>query len=207
MFQVFLSSTARDLAAYREAATRAIHGIDGFHCVRMEDFGARDAMADAFCQEKVAACDVVVLLLGLCYGSSPKGSEDSYTRQEYRAAVETERPRLVFFSKEDTFYPGYYREPDELWARQQVFRREVGAERVRAEFTTPDDLATKVASALANWAREQGARVSTDPVSGTVVRVEGNGAAAVGPGAVAAGAGGVAVGGDVHGEIHIGKSR
>lgn len=48
MYQVFLSSTARDLAEYREAAARAIHGIDGFHGVRMEDFGARDAVADAF---------------------------------------------------------------------------------------------------------------------------------------------------------------
>jgi hypothetical protein len=76
---------------------------------------------------------------------------------------------------------------------------------VRAEFTTPDDLAAKVASGLANWARQQGAAVTKDPVSGAVVRVEGSGAAAVGPGAVAAGAGGVAVGGNVHGSIHLGK--
>jgi hypothetical protein len=39
---VFLSSTAKDLSAYREAVYRAIEGLDGYHCVRMEDFGAGD---------------------------------------------------------------------------------------------------------------------------------------------------------------------
>jgi hypothetical protein len=121
MFKVFLSSTARDLREYREAAARAIHAIEGFHCVRMEDFGARDAVADAFCREKVAGCDVVVLLLGLCYGSSPDDSEDSYTRQEYGAAVASGRPRLAFFSKEGDYYAGYYREADAQWERSRPF--------------------------------------------------------------------------------------
>ncbi|ADE15441.1 conserved hypothetical protein [Nitrosococcus halophilus Nc 4] len=54
MWKVFLSSTARDLADYRQAVYEAIHRLDGFHCVRMEDFGARDTVADTFCREKVA---------------------------------------------------------------------------------------------------------------------------------------------------------
>jgi hypothetical protein len=53
MHQVFLSSTARDLTAYRDAVTDAINRL-GFHCVRMEDFGARAAPADDFCQAKIA---------------------------------------------------------------------------------------------------------------------------------------------------------
>ena len=43
---VFLSSTGKDLTEYREAAYKAIEGLDGYHCVRMEDFGARDWDAD-----------------------------------------------------------------------------------------------------------------------------------------------------------------
>jgi hypothetical protein len=57
---VFLSSTGHDLTAYRDAVYRAIEGLDGYHGVRMEDFGARDWAADDFCRAKVAACDVFV---------------------------------------------------------------------------------------------------------------------------------------------------
>jgi|SRR5580658_9319984 len=40
---VFLSSVAQGLEECRDAAYRAIEGLDGYHCDRMEDFGARDA--------------------------------------------------------------------------------------------------------------------------------------------------------------------
>ena len=45
MDKVFLSSTSRDLKAYREAVHRAIDGLPGFALVKMEDFGARAASA------------------------------------------------------------------------------------------------------------------------------------------------------------------
>ena len=38
--KAFLSSTGRDLTEHREAAYHAIEGLDGWHCVRMEDSGA-----------------------------------------------------------------------------------------------------------------------------------------------------------------------
>ena len=91
MRTVFLSSTAKDLEAYRDAAYRAIEGLDGFHCVRMEDFGARAEQADDFCREKIAECEVAVFLVGLCQGSAPEGSTQSYTDGEYAAAVKAVR--------------------------------------------------------------------------------------------------------------------
>jgi len=63
MHQVFLSSTARDLTAYRDAVTTAIHRLDGFHCVRMEDFGASDVQADDFIRARIAECDIAIFLL------------------------------------------------------------------------------------------------------------------------------------------------
>ncbi|MFO1432823.1 MAG: DUF4062 domain-containing protein [Candidatus Competibacteraceae bacterium] len=104
MHRVFLSSTARDLTAYRDAVTDAINRLDGFHCVRMEDFGARNALADDFCQTKIAECEVAVFIIGLCYGSSPKGSKESYTHREYLAAKKAGKPILVFLSAEDKFW-------------------------------------------------------------------------------------------------------
>jgi Domain of unknown function (DUF4062) len=135
--------------------------MDEFHCVRMEDFGARDSIASDFCRQKVAECDVVVFILGLCYGSSPTGSEDSYTLQEYRAAVDAERSRLVFMSPDDHYYPGYYRETDDLWQKQQAFRKQVAQECILDRFTTPDELASRVVSALSNWARERSTSSAT----------------------------------------------
>jgi formylglycine-generating enzyme required for sulfatase activity len=161
MLKVFLSSTARDLTAYRNAVTKAIQGLDGFHCVRMEDFGARDTLADDFCRAKIMECDVAVFIIGLCYGSSPKGAKESYTQREYLAAEG--KPRLVFLSAEGDFYKGYDHEPDRLWKKQQAFRKRLSEERIRAEFITPDDLAVEVTKALSNWEHDT---AESQPASG-----------------------------------------
>lgn len=201
MRTVFLSSTAKDLAPYREAAYRAIEGLDEFHCVRMEDFGARADRADKFCREKIAACDVAVFLVGLCHGSTPEGSAESYTEREYAAAAATGVPRLVFLSEEDNFYPGYYRESDEAWTAQKAFRAKVNTGAIREVFTTPDQLAAKVTQALANWVRATPEREScTGPALSATLT--GSGAIAQND-SVAAGAGGVAVRGNVAGGIHV----
>ena len=155
MKTAFLSSTAKDLAEYREAAYKAIEGLDDWHCVRMEDFGARDAMADEFCQEKVAECDVFVGIVGHCYGSSPEGSEKSYTEQEYDAAIATDKPRLMFLAPEDFRLPVTLIEKDERRAKQRAFRDRVNAERIRDTFASPEDLAGRVRQAIYNFVQEE----------------------------------------------------
>ena len=152
--QVFLSSTGRDLARYRDAVYRAVEGLDGYHCVRMEDFGARDWEADDFCRAKVGACDVFVAIVGHVRGSAPAGREGSYTEREYDAAVATGRPRLVFVAPGDFPVPADLFEGDDVRARQRAFRERVEGERVRAEFRTEEELARKVVSAIRNWEQE-----------------------------------------------------
>jgi tetratricopeptide (TPR) repeat protein len=154
---VFLSSTARDLAEYRQAATEAINGLDGYKCVRMEDFGARDWEADDFCRAKVAGCDLFVGVVGHLYGSCPEGSEHSYTEREYEAAIAAGMPRLMFIAPENFPLPASLIEPDEKRRKQRAFRDRVNAERIRDEFTSPDDLARRVVQAIRNWEQEQAA--------------------------------------------------
>ncbi len=156
MYQIFISSTSKDLEDYRSAVFEAINKLSGFHAVRMEDFGARAAPADEFCPAKVADCKVAVLILGLCYGSVPEGGDVSYTEQEYETAMTANIPCLAFLSKDGFYYSGYYREPDELCEKQQKFRNRINGELIRAEFSTPENLAQKVTAALSNWALEQG---------------------------------------------------
>jgi len=204
--KVFLSSTARDLGPHREAVFAAIRGLDGFQCVRMEDFGARAWEADAFCRERVAESDIFLGLVGHLYGSSPEGSEISFTEREHDAAFAAGVPRLLFLASDDLPMPPSLREPDEKWQRQLHFRERIRKERVVGFFDFPDPLATKVVAALRNLEREIGAVEPTggETASVNTVRVEGSGAAAVGPGAMAGGAGAVIVRGDVHGDIFMG---
>jgi len=148
--KVFLSSTARDLATHREAVYRAISGLDGFQCVRMEDFGARDQAADPFCRALVKECGVFVGLAGHLYGSSPDGSETSFTEGEYEAAVKVDTPRLLFLASDDLPMASSLRESDALWQRQQDFRERLKKERIVAFFADPGALAAQVVTALRN---------------------------------------------------------
>ena len=82
----FLSSTGADLRLYRDAAFLAIQKLDGWKCIRMEDFGARDWDVDSFCRARAEECDLFVGIIGHRFGEGPKGSKESYTQREYRAA-------------------------------------------------------------------------------------------------------------------------
>lgn len=153
--KVFLSSTFKDLANYREIVYRAIQRMDGWRCIRMEDFGARDWESDEFCQQKVAECDLFVGILGLLYGSVHEPSQLSYTEREYQAALNASKPHLMFLTPDDFPVPGNLIESDDKRQKQQTFRRRVSTDRVRdANWTSPDQLATSVVTAIRNWERE-----------------------------------------------------
>ncbi len=152
MIKVFLSSTSKDLVPFRERAIEVITGIDGHHCIAMENFGARDAAAEDFCRDEVAACDLFILLLGPTYGSCPHGSDQSYTHLEYDKAVELGKPRLVFASS-DQFHISQQLlnavQPDQF-QKQKAFRASFGADRIRGFFATPDELAALISNAIQN---------------------------------------------------------
>src|SRR5580700_2836524 len=93
---VFLSSVAQGLEEYREAVYRAIERLDGYHCVRMEDFGAREIESAKFCAQRAAECDVFVGLVGQRYGSSPPDDPRSFTEIEFDAAKARGIPCLIF---------------------------------------------------------------------------------------------------------------
>lgn len=152
---VFLSSTGKDLAEYRQAVADAINGLDGYKCVRMEDFGARNWKADDFCRAKVAECDVFVGIVGHFYGSCPSRSEQSYTEREYNAAVAAQKPCLMFIAPEDFPIPANLIEPARKRRRQRAFRERVSREFTCDTFTSPKDLAWRVGRAIHNWEQEQ----------------------------------------------------
>src|SRR5262245_8202266 len=153
VIKVFLSSTAKDLAAYREAVDRVIRDLREFYCFPMENFGAQDAPPSDFCRDEIGRCDVFVAIIGHCYGSRPTRHGDSFTHAEYAAAVAAAKPRLVFVAPEDFPTPANLiraMSPADHEA-QRVFREQALAERVAGTFGDPPGLAKSVVTALSNW--------------------------------------------------------
>src|SRR5512132_1591656 len=139
--KAFLSSTGKDLAEYRQATFEAINGLDGWKCVRMEDFGARTRPPDAFDADTVRGCDLFIGILGHCYGTIPRGRRRSYTEQEYDTAVTLNLPRLMFIAPDDFPLPARLRESENYWKRQQAFRTRAQTNQLPGRFSTPANLA------------------------------------------------------------------
>lgn len=149
--QIFLSSTSKDLAKHRAAVIEAIERLNGYHCVRMEAFGARDRDADSFCRAKVQECDLFVGIVGHLHGSCPPNSAQSYTEREFEAAIAANKPRLMFIAPEDFSFPANLIEPDEPRKKQREFRQRASQGRIRDTFSSPEDLTMRVAQAIHNW--------------------------------------------------------
>lgn len=155
LVQVFLSSTATDLASCRKAVSEAIRLLEGYHCVRMEDFGARDCPSLSLCLRKVEECEVYIGIIGHLYGSCPEEGGKSYTELEYDKATELGKPRLMFLASNEVLIRPDHGEDHDRQQRQKLFRDRIDKELFRQEFATPEELALAVVAALHNWALEK----------------------------------------------------
>jgi tetratricopeptide (TPR) repeat protein len=160
--RVFISSTATDLRAYRQAVHDALLLMEELP-VEMAFFGAmaEDTIAVASI-DKVAQADIVILLIAWRYGTIEVGQQQSYTHLEFEAARHLKKPLFVFLADPKTedptvpdgkLFPTDLRDPTHEQQLQE-FREEAKRQKVVAYFTTPDDLATKVATALHVFLRD-----------------------------------------------------
>ncbi len=148
--KVFLSSTGRDLKEYREAAFNAIQRMD-LHCVRMEDFRGPATKIEHFDDQRVADCELFVIILGHLYGTCPDDSENSYTELEYDAAVKYQKTCFLFLAPEDFPFPASLIESDDKRAKQRAFRERAVKGVIRQTFNSPDDLAAQINQAIHVW--------------------------------------------------------
>ena len=152
--QVFLSSTALDLAEHRKAVHKRLMRTGLFHCVRQEDFGAQNAGAVDFCCREAQEADIFVGLIGLRRGWEPDGDNEkrSITEMEHDRARDAGRRRYLWVAPDDFPVPGNIRESDELHARQMAFRKRVmgGGERIVSQkgFDKPEELASEIVEQL-----------------------------------------------------------
>ncbi|MBU1636051.1 DUF4062 domain-containing protein, partial [bacterium] len=125
MKKVFLSSVSRDLEECRAKVEKAINSLDGFRCINMENFGARDYETDDYCTKLVTECDVFVGITGHIYGSIHEPSGQSFTEREYDVAVNCKKPRLMFLASEEYPIHKKWLEKDEIRAKQDKLRERV----------------------------------------------------------------------------------
>ncbi len=144
-YQVFVSSTFSDLREERERVTWEI--LKARHIpAGMENFPSTDDRGWKIIERTILDSDYYVLLLAGRYGSvDPDGM--SWTEREYDFARARNIPVLAFV-REQSAITGNNVETGDGAARLHAFVRKVREAHLNSAWTTGEDLAGKVASAL-----------------------------------------------------------
>jgi energy-coupling factor transporter ATP-binding protein EcfA2 len=158
MAKVYVSSTYEDLKECRanvRLALQRLHQDD----VAMETYVAEPQRPVDKCLKDVAECDLYVGVFAWRYGYVPPGHHQSITELEYRTAVDRGKDRLIFLLDADAPWPRSLVERGSGADRIEELRAELSQEHICSFFSTAQELATLVATAVANWLTAQGRAV------------------------------------------------
>ena len=145
MARVYLSSTLSDLQEHRDAASKAVRRL-GHDLIGIESATASDTMPLDRSLADVRAADVFVMLVAWKRGYVPEGYDESLVELEYRTAVDTGIPCLVFMVPDAASWP--VDQIDEPPDQIKRFRQALLERQAVGFFSSPDELGAKVATAL-----------------------------------------------------------
>lgn len=147
-YKAFVSSTFIDLKDHRAHVIRSLRRA-GFDVDPMEDWTADSDEPKKFSQDRLAGCDVCILLVGFRRGFVPEGEALSITQMEYEAALEQGVEVLVYQLDDNAKWWAKYdaREKDQALG---LWRNRLGKEH-GVEFFTDDPQSVDVTSALTRW--------------------------------------------------------
>jgi hypothetical protein len=146
-YQVFISSTFRDLVDERQDILKSV--LDMGHIPSgMEIFPAADVEQFEYIKKIIDECDYYVLVVGARYGSVDEAGV-SYTEKEYRYAVAQKKTVLAFIHNDVGSIPASKTDVDQaLQAKLSLFRKEVAKSRVVQFWAGREDLKAKVIISL-----------------------------------------------------------
>lgn len=153
-YQVFVSSTYRDLQAERGDVIQALLEMD---CIPagMELFPATDESQWELIKKIIDDCDYYIVILGGRYGSTNEEGI-SYTEKEFDYAASKSVPILVFPIEDPGKILAERTEIDDAaQAKLAAFRQKATANRIVKFWTTPEDLAGKVSRSLSHLTKTQ----------------------------------------------------
>ena len=145
--KVYISSTYSDLIDERSAVQKAILDLR-LLSIGMENYSADGSAPVDKCLADVRECELYVLLVAYCYGFEPDGFEHSITNLEYLGAVKHEKQPLVFLLRDDAPWPRTKQDPD--LAKIDAFRAELQTKHTVNFFSSTEELASQVKSAVSN---------------------------------------------------------
>lgn len=160
--RIFLSSTQKDLRVHRLAVHDILERLGQF-AVDMAQFNAQgEGDAVNVSLEQVQSAEVYIGLVAWRYGYVPLGETHSVTHREYLEARRLGRPCFLFLAEASTeqdegseaLFPANLRDAEHT-EQVHAFRAELERDGVVDYFTTPDNLAKKVATALHEWLLKQ----------------------------------------------------
>lgn len=149
--RVFISSTFSDLAEYREAVIGILTRYD-FQTVLLEDFGAIDNPPLEATYRAIQSCELVIILIAYRFGYVPPDTDKSLTEVDYDAARLLGKLTFCFLLDERQPWPP--NQVDANLTKVKAFRDRISKEGPVAYFTTPEDLAAKVAIAISQYSRQ-----------------------------------------------------
>lgn len=179
---VFVSSTSRDLVTYRDAVTKVILRL-GLYPIVMEAFNPTDRNALQLCYDKVQESEIFIGIYAHRYGYAPSadvtyrthdgtlkkaGGEQSITHMEYLWAVERGIPILLFVVSENGAdgsplpWPLPYIEDEPGKSRLRKFKDVILSSHVVGFFFSPEDLASRVATALSDILNAKNPEIKID---------------------------------------------
>ena len=159
-FQVFISSTFRDLIAERQAVLKAVLELDHMPA-GMELFPAADDSAWQLIKDVIDSSDYYALIIGGRYGSLDEAGI-GYTEKEYDYAVKSKKPVIPFLHANPTELARDKTEADpSAWAKLEAFRQKVEKKHTCVYWTTAEELKARVIVGLT-------ANVKRHPATGWV---------------------------------------
>ncbi len=154
-FTVFVCSTFDDLQQEREGVLDAIRRVQHRHNA-MEFFGARDEQPIETCIEEVRKSDLLVVIVGLKYGSLPPGMGISYSQAEYEEGARLEKPCLVYVRDDNVpILPKYVERDSDKLRSLEAWKQALNARHTVAKFADWPRLAVQVAVDLGRFLLER----------------------------------------------------
>ncbi len=162
--KAFISSTYQDLKEYRKATANALSQFK-IEILGMEWLGARDEDPTTAMLTEIEKCDIFIGIYAFRYGYIPPNSTISLIEQEYLQAKKSDKFILCFMLDDDTPWQTKNIDSVDSLSKLKNLKTRIQQERVVEYFTSPDNLAMKVANAIGRYTQEQPQIVSTSPYS------------------------------------------
>ena len=147
-YQIFISSTYKDLKPARNEVTQTILSMGHFP-IGMEMFGASNDEQWKLITEAIDTSDYYLVIMGKTFGSEVREEGISYTQKEFRYAKSKNIPILAFIIDDEAEVPKTFIETDiDRIKKLNDFRKELESDRTVVYWKNKYDLAQHVAISL-----------------------------------------------------------